>query len=244
MSRAFAGGIGWGLTLVFMVVLGYHPQDVAAEAVGSPASILEKGQWVMGLGGGVLLGKGFKGGADATGYQLGHFRGYGLTDRLSIYGKIGGAGLSIEDSSIVKQDKSTTHNFLGVLGGIALKGKLWESPRKTWEVDGSLHYAIMRARHRHGNDGRWQEWVFATSAARSFGRVKPYVGVKYSLASMKFKVRESGSLLQQGTYKSDVRVGPFLGTDVYFGQAEDVIVNVETSYLDGTEVHLAIQYIF
>ena len=242
MSRAFAGGTGWGLTLV--LIMCCHPQELAAEAVGSPASILEKGQWVMGLGGGVLVGKGFKGGADATSYQLGHFRGYGLTDRLSIYGKIGGALLSVEDSSIVKQDKSTTHNFRGVLGGVALKGKLWESPKKIWEVDGSLHYAILRAKPRSGNDGRWQEWVFATSAARSFGRVKPYLGVKYSLASMKFKIRQDGKLLQQGTYKSDVRVGPFLGTDVYFGQAEDVIVNVETSYLDGAEIHVAVQYTF
>jgi len=236
----------WRLSMV-IVVFGLCPaHDLAAEAVGSPASILKKGQWAMGLGGGALLGRGLKGDAEATVYQGGHFRGYGLTDGLSLYGKIGGAYLEVDDASIKKtNDPSSTNSFgAAMLVNVQLKGRIWEHAKTGWEWDGSIHYVDIRARHRDDNDGRWHEWVFATSVAKAFGRVKPYVGIKLSIIDFDFKIRQNGSLLQQGDYKQDGLVGAFLGTDVSFGESEDVILNIETSYTDGAEITASIAYTF
>ena len=179
-------------------------------------------------------------------YQLGHFRGYGLTDRLSFYAKIGGVYLQVDDPSIKKSgNSSSTSSFGGnVLLSGQLKAKLWESANTQWEWDGSLQVVEIRARHRGRNEIRWHEWDVATSVARSFGRVKPYVGVKASLVNALFHVRKNGEVLKQGRYKLDVPVGPFLGTDVYFGEHEDVVINVETSYVSGAEVGMSMSYTF
>jgi hypothetical protein len=235
-----------GLTMVILACGLCRTSEVYGEAVGSPASILKKGQWVMGLGGGGFLDRGLRGGAETTGYQLGHFRGYGLTDRLSFYGKIGGAYLEVDDASIKKVNElSSTHRFgAAVLVSVGLKARIWENAKKDWEWDGNLQYVDIRARHRNKNDGRWHEWLFATSVAKSFGRVKPYVGVQYSLLDFEYIVRQNGNFLTQGSYQGKGRVGALLGTDVYFGQFEDVIVNVETSYLNGPEVNVAVMYTF
>lgn len=216
-----------------------------AEPVGSPAGILKKGKWAMGLGGSGLQ-RGLTGSSEALIYQAGHFRGYGLTDRLSLYGKIGGAYLEVEDPSILTTDSPTgKHSFgAGVMVGVGLKGKIWESATKGWEWDGSVQYVDVRARHRTDNDGHWREWVVATNVAKSVGRLKPYGGLKVSIIDFDAKIRQGSRLLKQEAYEADTRVGPFFGTDVYFGDQEDVIMNVETSYLDGVEVTLAIQYLF
>ncbi|MBI3011954.1 MAG: hypothetical protein HYY58_05655 [Candidatus Omnitrophica bacterium] len=223
-----------------------HATSASAEAVGSPASILKKGKWTFGLGGSALPARDLNGGATATMYQFGHFRGYGLTDRLSIYGKIGVAYLEVEDSSIKKRSSSSATNRFdaNVLSSVQLKGRLFESRNKSWEWDGSLQYVDIRKRHRGKNDGRWHEWQFATSVAKSFNRLKPYLGLKYNTVSFHFKVRENNELLQQGTYEEDQPIGLFLGTDFYFGRYEDVIVNVEGSSLNGTEVSVAVAYTF
>lgn len=217
-----------------------------AEAVGSPASILKKGQWVMGGGGGGLLGRALSGDANATIYQAGHFRGYGLTDRLSLYGKLGAAYLEIDDPAVqTATSPSSIHSFgAGLLVSVGAKGRLWRSASQKWEWDGSVQYVDVRARHRGDHDGHWREWVGATSVARSFGRIKPYLGLKYSIVDVDAKYRENGRPLKQVAYEAETTVGPFFGTDVYFGDQEDVIINVETSYVNGTEVGISVQYLF
>ncbi|MBI3321905.1 MAG: hypothetical protein HYZ91_06540 [Candidatus Omnitrophica bacterium] len=217
-----------------------------AEAIGSPASILKKGKWVFGLASDAVFGRGFNGNADVTVVQGGHFRGYGLTDWLSVYGKIGGAYLEVDDASIKKATTtSTTHSFGGgLLSSVQVKSKLFENRQKTWEWDGSLQYVDIRARHRGKNDGRWHEWQFGTSLARSFGNVKPYVGVKYSMIHFLYRVRENGTLLKQGRYQEQGPVGPFLGADLYLGRYDDVTINIEGAYLNGAEIALALSYSF
>jgi hypothetical protein len=220
---------------------------VWAEEVGSPAGILKKGQWAMEAGGGAVLGRELKpGGSKATMYQLGHRRGFGLTDWLSLYGKIGAAYLEVKDPSIKRPSTpSSTVRFNGaVLVDVQLKSRFWRHAKTGLEWDGSLQYVYLRARHRGSNDGTWQEWVGSTSVAKSMGRLKPYLGVKYSLMNLKTKIRNGGQLFQQRTYKTDARVGAFFGTDLYFGPSEDVILNVETSYLGGPELDMAIKYLF
>lgn len=247
MPHTLQMGKVWIAGLCMMVAASLcHATSASAEAIGSPASILKKGKWTFGLGGSALPDRDLKGDATATVYQFGHFRGYGLTDRLSIYGKIGVAYLEIEDSSIKKRTSaSATNQFdANVLSSVQLKGRLFESRNKSWEWDGSLQYIDIRKRHRGKNEGRWHEWQFATSVAKSFNRLKPYLGLKYNTVNFQFKVRENNELLQQGTYKENQPIGLFMGTDVYFGRYEDVIVNVEGSYLNGTEVSVAVAYTF
>jgi len=199
----------------------------------------------MGLDGGGLVERDL--GNDATGslFQVGHFRGYGLTNWLSLYGKIGAAYLDIDDPSIRKTNSASTKNRFGVnvLVDIQAKVKIWEHATRGWEWDGSLQYVDIRRRHKGKNEGRWHEWQFGSTVAKSFGRVKPYVGAKISLIDMHFKVRENGNLIKQGRY-NDEGIGPVVGTDIYFGEAEDVILNVETSYVNGADVSVAVSYTF
>lgn len=225
--------------------LGAASPQGAAEPVGSPASILKKGKWVMGLAGSATPERALDGG-DATIYALGHSRGYGLTDWLSVYGKIGGAYIEVDDPSIVRTTESSTSNSFGgnLLAGAQVKARLLASHRFNTEWDGSIQYVDMRARHKGKNEGRWHEWQFATSVAKAFGRVKPYLGAKLSLVKFAYKVRENGSLIAHGDYLQDSPVGAFVGTDVYLGPQEDVVLNLESSYLDGAELAISIAYTF
>lgn len=219
---------------------------VFAEGVGSPASILKKGKWAMGLAGGGTGGRDLSGGAKAKLYHMEHYRGYGLTDRLSIYAKLGVAFLEVNDASIKKTNNPDTSNSFGtnVISGVQLKGKLFESQKHRWEWDGSLQYLDIRARHKNKNEIRWHEVQFATSVAKEFGRVKPYLGVRYALVNAAYRVRQNGILWKQGRYKEDTPVGVFLGTDYYLGESEDVVLNVETAYQDGFEALASLGYTF
>ena len=246
MSRAARrpGGRSWCVWGVVIVLCG--PGVAWAEEVGSPAGILKKGQWVMEAAGGTALRRGFKSdNSTGTVYQFGHRRGFGLTDWLSLYGKIGAAYLEVNDASVKRPSHpSSKIRFNGAaLVDLQLKSRFWQHVKSGLEWDGSVQYVYLRARHRGGNDGTWQEWVGATSVAKSMGRLRPYLGVKYSLTSFKTKIRD-GSTLFQRTYKNDAPVGVFFGTDLSFGPAEDVILNVETSYLSGPELDVTVKYLF
>ena len=216
------------------------------DAIGSPSGILEKGQWVLGLRGRGLFKRKMNGNADASAYQGTHFRGYGLTDWLSLYGGIGAGELVINDPSAPRTGGSTQHTFgPAIVASVQLKGKLWETP---WagglEWDGVVQYTDIRSHAKRRNTGRWHEWEIATCLAKSFGRLKPYAGVKYSLIRMYALLKDQGQVLKQTRYR-DGAVGPMLGTDLYLGEDKQVIVNVEGSYLSGApEVALSIAYTF
>ena len=242
MSRVLARQLGCGLAMLLTV--GQAPL-ARAEAVGSPASILKKGRWAMGLVGGWVADRNFKGNAQATVVHAGHFRGYGLTDRLSLYGRLGGAGIEVDDPSIQKTDRSTTHSFgLNFAGAAQLKARVMESKRFGVEWDASAQYVEMRAGHKGKNEGRWHEGQLATGLAKSLGRFTPYAGVKFAMVDFVYKVRESGTLLRQDKYEQETPVGLYAGTDVRFGEQQDVILNVEGDYLDGLEVTVALAYTF
>ena len=100
------------------------------------------------------------------------------------------------------------------------------------------------AGNKEKNEGRWHEWRFASSVAKSFGRVKPYLGAKLNFLRMFYKVRQNGEVVQQGHYREDHPIGLFVGSDLVLGSSEDVVLNVETSYQDGMETNVALQYVF
>src|SRR3989338_2963447 len=91
----------WVLWLPVMA-LGAGSPVAFAEPIGSPASILKKGKWMMGLAVSASPERALDGG-DATVYAVGHSRGYGLTDWLSLYGKIGGASPQGDEHSTAQR---------------------------------------------------------------------------------------------------------------------------------------------
>ena len=228
-------------TLLFGVI-----PPLFAESVGSPASILKKGKWIMGLAGGRTSGREMSGDAETKLSHGGHYRGYGLSDRVSVYLKLGGAFIEIDDPAIKKTNDLDTTNSFGTnfMTGVALKTKLFESQRGKWEWDGSLHYLDLRQRHKGKNELRWHEWQLATSVAKEFGRVKPYMGIKYAMVNALYRVRQDGKLLKDGRYKEKDRLGFFLGADYYLGESEDVILNIETAFQNGPDVTVSLAYTF
>lgn len=229
------------LNLVVICVLAPLPSAMA-DPVGSPASSLRKGQWLFGLGAGGVINRGAKGPGDPQEglYHLEHFRGYGLTDWLSVYAKVGWGYLRVDDGTSASGANDFGHNLRL---GAQLKSRLWHNAKKTWEWNGSVQYLWVGAPHRRGkNQGEWQEWQVATTTAASLGRMKPYVGIKCSLVNFDFKLRKGGETVQRGTYQQDAWLGPVLGADYLVG--EDVIVNVESAYLDGAEVTVAVAHAF
>jgi len=207
---------------------------VFAQPNGSPSSLLERGQWVLGLEGDGMFKRSMKGGTKVSVYQGGHYRGYGLTDWLSVYGTIAGAYVDVNDSSITKSFGAN------MLVDAQLKARLWTNRRKDLELDGDLQYIFIGAPHRRkGNQVNWNEWQVGTSVAKAFGRVKPYAGVKVSWFAFDYTVRQSGTQ-RNGTYKPDGLVSPFIGMDLTVGERKDTVINIEGSFVTGTEITAAV----
>ncbi len=238
------GRTTWGLIALLCGCVG--ASRVWAEAVGSPASILKKGKWAMSASGGAVPNRTLHGDAEARLYQGGHARGYGLTDWLSVYGKIGVAHLEVDDPTIIKPNNTSSTNSFGfnLFTQAQIKARVWQHVPTGFEWDGSLQYIDIRAGHKDKNEARWHEWQFASSVAKSMGRLKPYLGAKLNFLSMFYRVRQNGILVQQARYRQDSPIGMFVGSDLYLGSSEDVVLNVETSYQDGVETNLALQYVF
>ena len=230
--------ITWQLVGGVLLIAGLGIPASQAEPVGGPSALLKKGQWSFGLGAGGVLGRSAKGAGDPREglYSVEHFRGYGLTDWLSVYGKVGWAYLRVTDSTALNNVNDFGSNLLL---GAQLKNRFWRSVRNEWEWDGSVQYLWVGVAHRRGkNQAQWQEWQFATSVAKPFGRLKPYVGLKTSLVNLDFHLRRGGKDAADGAYKQDGWIGPMFGTDYAIG--EDTVVNVETAYINGADVSVAV----
>lgn len=233
------------LLLAGALMLGH--QSASAEPVGSPASILKKGQWVFGLMGSRFTGRKLTSQSSASGYTFAHSRGYGLTDRISLYGKIGAGYFELDDRSLpLTEDSSTIHSFgTNVLAGVQVKARLWQHQPTGTEWDGSLQYAYLHRRNKTSNQPTWQEWQGATSVAKAWGRLKPYLGLKLSRVELDYRLRQNGQSVAQGSYTSRNTLGTFLGSDFYLGEFEDLVMNVETAFSgDGDEIAFTVSYTF
>ncbi len=209
-----------------------------AEPSGSPSRILQKGQWEMELGGSGLSQRTMKGGAKVTVYAGSHARGYGLTNRISIYGKIGAAYARTDDSSIPTNISNSFGTNL-ILGG-QLNANLWRTATGSWEVDGSVGYLYMGSPHkRNKNQMNWNEWQLTTSVARSLGHLKPYAGIKLSVPHIDYQLR-TDKVTTHARYQPKGIVGPLLGIDWSFGEDQLTLLNLEGSYIGGAEVDLVL----
>ncbi len=229
--RPFVVSLAWSLGLLVA-------RAAYAEPSGSPSRILEKGQWAFDLGGSGLWKRAMKGGAKVSVYEGSHARGYGLTNRVSLYGKIGGAYVGNDDPSI----PTNVSNGFGtnlVLGG-QLNANLWKTATSGWEWDASVGYQYIGAPHkRSGNQVNWSEWQLTTSIAKSLGSVTPYVGIKFSLPRVVYQLR-TDKVTTHGSYQPKGIVGPLLGLDWSFGKDQTTVLNLEGSYIGGAEVDLAL----
>ena len=229
------------LRVPLLILCLFQAQAGEAASVGSPSSVLRKGQWVMGLKASGLSRDVTKSDLHAKAEFVGgsHFRGYGLTDWLSAYVGIGGAYFRVKGNAA-----SDSFGANLAIDG-QLKSRLWESERYGVEWDASAQYLYLGAPHRKkNNQGHWSEWQLASSVAKSFGPLTPYVGAKFSFVDLAFKIRKDNRITQQGTYKQDNIVSPFIGLDWYVGAAESLIVNVEGSFVNGAEADLSVAYRF
>ena len=233
------------LSAIFLIIL-YCGRVAQAAPVGSPASLLEKGQWDFALEGGGYISRRPMKSSGSGDYEVSigqgyHSRSYGLTERLTITGRIGGTYGYIYDKSVSSTEQKTSlSSGLGL--GIQLKGIIFENKDKGFEWDGSGQFLYMRSHHKR--DGKanadWYEWQISTCLAKEIGRFKPYAGVKFSTVNLDHDDGQGNKT----SYNEDGSVGPFVGTDIYFGRDKDVVVYLESAFLIGTESYLGIRYRF
>ena len=215
-----------------------------AASVGSPASILKKGQWVFGLEGNFLSDRALELNGSST-YELKcgqgfHMRGYGLTDRISIYGKVGFGDLEVENTSTNKIDNLHT----GFAGGLKIKGLIFEEESLGIEMGVGAQFFYLYA-HRDASDTDWLEWQLSSYVSKEIWRLKPYAGVKFSWIELDFEIKEEeGGDKRRGTYEEDDLVGLFVGTDLYFGEDKAIFLNAEAGFITGNEFTIGLNYRF
>jgi hypothetical protein len=230
---------------LFSMIIFFYSGLLHAAPVGSPASLLKKGQWDFTLEGAYLSERPMESGGNAD-YHVSighgyHSRGYGLTDRITIRGRVGGTyGYLYDEATPGIQTETSLSGGLGL--GAQLKGIIFENEKYGFELDGSGQFLYMRSHHKRSGKANadWYEWQISTCIAKAIGRIKPYVGVKFSTVDLDHDDGKGN----QTSYSEDGNVGPFVGTDIYLGQDRDIVINLEGGFLLGVEVYGAFRYRF
>ncbi|NQT00277.1 MAG: hypothetical protein HQ595_04250 [Candidatus Omnitrophica bacterium] len=233
------------LVMAFLLLFSSYINSAQAAPVGSPASLLEKGQWDFSIEGGYLSERPMKS-SDRSDYEVNighgyHSRSYGLTDRLVVIGKIGGSYSYLYDKGTAGTETKTSLSG-GLEMGIQLKGIIFENEDSGLEWDGSGQFLYMQSHHKRSGKANadWYEWQIASCLAKKFGRFKPYAGVKFSTVDLDHDDGKGN----QTSYEEDGSIGPFIGTDFYFGRDRDLTINLEGTFLIGTEVFVGARYKF
>ncbi|MBL7085001.1 MAG: hypothetical protein ISS43_02700 [Candidatus Omnitrophica bacterium] len=216
-----------------------------AAPVGSPAGLLKKGQWDFAIEGGYLSERPMESGgkSDYTvsishGY---HSRSYGLTERLMITGKAGGMYAYLYDETTPGvQTKTSLSGGLGL--GLQLKGIIFKNEISEFEWDGAAQFLYLSSHHKRSGKANadWYEWQISSCLAKVFGILKPYAGVKFSVVDLDHDDGKGNKT----SYDEDSNLGPFVGTDIYFGEDRDIVINLEAGFLLGTEFYGGIRYRF
>jgi hypothetical protein len=236
--------IGFQLSVISMVIL-FSLNTAQAAPVGSPASLLEKGMWDISLEGGYLNERPMESEDNAEFHvnmtHGGHGRSYALTDRITIKAKIGGSYGYLYDETVAGASTKTSLGA-GMALGLQLKGIIFEHEYNGFEWDGSAQFLYLRSHHKRSGKGNadWYEWQVASCVAKEMGPFKPYAGLKFSTVDLDYDDGEDNVV----SYDDDGNVGPFIGTDIYFGEGKPFLFNVEASFLMGIEVSGGLKYRF
>lgn len=233
-------------SLQLIAILIFFWTGVAQAAqVSCPASLLKKGQWDFAIEGGYIHERPMESEGNSNyhvdlGYGC-HSRSYGLTDRLTITGRIGGSFGYLYDETIAGVESKTSLSG-GLALGAQLKGIIWENKDRGLEWDGSGQFLYLQSHHKRSGKANadWYEWQISSCLAKAFNRFKPYAGVKFSTVNLDYDDGKGN----KASYDEDGGVGLFAGTDIYFGEDKDIVANLEGAFFLGTEVYLGIRYKF
>jgi hypothetical protein len=232
--------------IVFIFIL--FCSDIWADSFGTLSSTLKKGQWMMSLEGYGALDRDLKysgGTVDAIYWGIYHGRGYGLTDRISIFGKVGYHDLDVDPNPFKNKEESLKG---GMAGGLYLKGVIFKDPESLFEVGVGGGYLYCSAHHDNGPKYDWREWQIGGYASKEFGRFTPYVGLKYSDldSKLKFKEKPGEGDVRGGSIEveSDDKIGAFVGVNVFLSQDKDVYLNCEVNFISSLEIGAGLYYKF
>lgn len=232
-------------SLLFSFCLGIIPAQ--AVPVGSPASLLKKGQWDFAIEGGYSYRRPMAADKDTNDYEVSlwngwHSRSYGLTDRITIKGQVGGAYGYIYNDLTTTTTTPKTSLSGGLLLGLQTKGILYQDASSGLEWDGSGQFLYICSHHKKSGKANadWYEWQMSTCLAKKFGIFKPYAGIKFSTVTLDHDDGKGNTT----SYNEEKSIGPFLGTDIYFGTEEDIVLNLELSGISASEFYGGIHYRF
>ncbi|MBN2097878.1 MAG: hypothetical protein JW714_05335 [Candidatus Omnitrophica bacterium] len=229
-----------------VIAILFYLVPAQAAQVGSPASLIEKGKWDFSLEGGYVSERPMKK-SGASDYHVnigygGHARSYGLTERLTIKGLVGGSYGRIYDENATTTIAKKTSLSGGLALGLELLGIIFENESSGFEWDASAQFLYLRSHHKRSGKANadWYEWQLSSCVAKELGWFKPYAGVKLSIVDLDHDDGKGNT----ASYEQDGIFSPFVGTDIYLGKDRDVVINLEGAFLLGTELYGAIRYRF
>lgn len=231
--------------VVILLIALFAAEASEAAPVGSPAGWLDKGQWDFALEGGYLSRRSMEISGNAN-YETSiihgyHSRSYGLSERLMITGKFGGTyGYIYDETNSQIPVKTSLGGGLGM--GIQLKGIVWENKDYGVIWGAGMQFLYLRAHRKRSGKANtdWYEGQISTCLAKAFNRFKPYAGIKFSTVTLD---RDDGKG-NTASYNGAENVGPFIGLDIYFGEDKDIAINLEGSFILGSEFYGGIKYKF
>ena len=242
------------LVCVIFFTLAFFCQKVYAESFGTLATTLKKGQWMLNLEGSGTINRDLKyegGKVKSQSWGAYHARGYGLTDRINVFAKIGYQDLNKIDPNpfITYQDDQVDNLKGGVSFGVSLKGLILKEPENPLEVAIGGSFLYTTANFSNGPKRDWREWQLGTYVSKQFfDRFGPYVGIKYAdlNSTLKFKQKEDMGQEVGGSMNvsSDKKIGIFVGANVYLNKDKDVYLNCEINFVSSLEFGAGIYYKF
>lgn len=140
---------------------------------------------------------------------------YGLTDKVEVSARLGGANLDVVDlADAGNQAEQTLNGNNQFSWGLGLSGIIYSPGR--WFIGGTANYLAHRDHNgtleppaATGFDVNYAEWNLGLQVQATFDRWQPYVGVKYSDARNEYD--QWAGVAMTGRDGSDQHVGLYLG---------------------------------
>ncbi len=238
------------LVCVIFFTLAFFCQKVCAESFGTLSTTLKKGQWMLNLEGSGTINRDLKyegGKVKSQSWGAYHARGYGLTDRINVFAKIGYQDLNKIDPNPFTNETANLKG--GVSFGISLKGLILKEPENPLEVAIGGSFLYTTAYFDNGPKRDWREWQLGIYTSKQFfSRFGPYIGIKYADldSRLKFEQKEDEGQVEGGfiDVNSDKKIGIFVGANVYLNKDKDVYLNCEINFVSSLEFGAGIYYKF
>ncbi|RMH59507.1 MAG: hypothetical protein D6679_01700 [Candidatus Hydrogenedentota bacterium] len=172
---------------------------------------------------------------DQSVYYVGRI-GYGLTDQVEIYGRLGGADLDLRSTVGGLGWTGTAGGSTEFAWGVGLQGVIYDAG--TWNLAGDANYFAHNSHTLNSigvNDADFWEWQVGLQAQTQFDQFYPYLGVKYSDANIQY-TNLSPDL------EADDNVGVYVGAG--FNLSGNWSGYLEGRFVDETSFGGGVQYRF